>query len=211
MDACADAMLCAAGWPQSGIGAEIIATIMETEAYRAGSTHPEADDHDAARDVTLRLLPPYTLHTAIEDLTGFTWTMEGLDALDDDLFGYRNLAGGVDGRAVTRPQEGPGLTRALVTQRLAEAAAWHIVEQDLMGDGTPTLLTGVTLETAPDDPALEAQLDALVWRLLGTRAEPRLRSALLAMWSEVEAAEDAATAWSAVLTALLRHHLFVST
>ena len=189
----------------------LLAAIMETEAYRAGSTHPDAEDHGAARDVTLRLLPPYTLHTAIEDLTGFTWTMEGLDALDDDLFGYRNLAGGVDGRAVTRPQEGPGLTRALVTQRLAEAAAWHIVEQDLMGDGTPTLLTGVTLETAPDDPALEAQLDALVWRLLGTRAEPRLRSALLAMWSEVEAAEDAATAWSAVLTALLRHPLFVST
>ena len=151
----------------------------------------------APRDVTLRLLPPYTLHTAIEDLTGFTWTMERLDALDDDLFGYRNLAGGVDGRAVTRPQEGPGLTRALVTQRLAEAAAWHIVEQDLMGDGTPTLLTGVTLETAPDDPALEAQLDALVWRLLGTRAEPRLQRTAGDVVGG-RGSKDAATAWSAV-------------
>ena len=53
----------------------LLAAIMETEAYR-GAGRILKPTTTTPWDVTLRLLPPYTLHTAIEDLTGFTWTME---------------------------------------------------------------------------------------------------------------------------------------
>jgi hypothetical protein len=188
----------------------LLAAITETEAYQAGAAHPDADAQAAGRDPTLRLLPPNALHSAVADLTGFRWTQAGLDAMDDDTTGYRNLAGGVDGRAITRPQEGPGLTRALVTQRLAESAAWHVVERDLQGGGTPTLLTGVTLDTPADDPAVAAQLDALCWRMLGERPSASTHDALLALWTATHGEEGPAAAWAAALTALLRHPLFVS-
>ena len=188
----------------------LLAAITETSTYQAGRARSDAGEAAATREPVLRSVPPYTLHTAIQDLTGFRWTMDGLDALDDDLLGYRNLAGGVDGRAVTRPQSGPGTTRALVVQRLAEAAAWHVVARDLEGGGTPELLTGVDLETTATDPALTSQLDALHWHLLAERPTEETRQALIGLWSAVEASEGPATAWAAVLTALLRHPLFES-
>lgn len=189
----------------------LLAAITETEAYAAGGAHPDADDEDAARDPALRLLAPNALSSAVAELTGFSWTADGMDALDDDTTGYRNLAGGVDGRAVTRPQEGPGLTRALVTQRLAESAAWHVVHRDLEAGGTPALLIGVDLQTTATDPALTDALDALCWRMLGQRPSTATQAGLLAIWQGVSEDEGPAAAWAAVLTALLRHPLFVST
>lgn len=184
--------------------------VLATSTYRAGSLDDDATVADADRERTRRLLPPSVLSTMVTDLTGYTMDVDGRDGLDDDLYGFRNLAGGVDGEAVTRAQDTPGLTRELVVQRLAEGAAERVITGDLVEGGGPGLITGVSLETAPTDPAFVAALQALHWRLYATRADDAWLADITALWVTVADGTDPRTAWTAVLVAMLRDPAFGS-
>ncbi|MDG1478900.1 MAG: hypothetical protein P8R54_04880 [Myxococcota bacterium] len=184
----------------------LLAAITDTATYRAGAVTAEAAEHEN----TARLIAPDLLAAAIEDLTGFSWTYDSCDQLDNDAEGYRVLAGGVDGNKVTAPQQDPGLTWALVTERVAQAAADTVVEADLLSGGT-RLLDRVSTDSRPGDDAFTEQLDDLHWRLHAQRLSDAERADQEALWEAVlSISSDPATAWSAVLTAQLRDPEFVS-
>jgi hypothetical protein len=146
------------------------------------------------------MLSPDQLAGTVASLTGFTWTWDGFEQLHNDSYGYRVLAGGVDGVYQTRPQLAPGATWNLVLQRVSQAAAQTAIEQ-----GAP-LLDGVDLDAAPD----EATLSALHWRLYARRADAGWLADAGALWAAVEAGDSAEAAWTSLLSVMLRDPDFVT-
>ena len=188
----------------------LLSAITDTDIYQAGELDDAADEEMRDRENTARLLAPELLAAAVEDLTGFRWTYNSCDQMDNDVEGYRVMAGGVDGNKVNAPQQQPGLTWALVIERLSQAAADHVVETDLLSDAEPLLLDLVTLESRPKDTDFTEQLDALRWRMLAREPSESDRAVQEALWSAVYAFSDPETAWAALLTAQLRDPEFIS-
>lgn len=188
----------------------LVAAVLETPEYRAADPTPDADPDLAERARTTRMLAPDQLATSLEALTGFTWTSESCEQLDNDDQGYRVLAGGADGEDVTRPQQEPGLTWALVVERAAQGAAAHAVTRELVEGQEGPLFQGVTLDDKPGDAAWDAELEELHRRLFA-RAAPERLEADQALWDAVAAEHGPETAWIALVTLLLRDPEFVST
>ncbi len=189
----------------------LLGAILRTEDYRAGGLLAGAGVA-ADRAVTRRMLSPDQLSDALAALTGFHWTHLGVDMMNADTGGgYRVLAGGADGELVRSPQTDPGLTWALTTRRLAEAAAGYAVDNELVAEAEGAgLLRGVTLETPSSDPAFTAQLSALHWRLLARRPTEAWLSSVTALWDVVEDKAGAEQAWVAVLVVLFSDPDFVT-
>lgn len=178
-------------------------SVVDSPEYRAGAVDDE-------RATPSKLVTADLLHDEIEDLTGFRWTAGGgVDLLRSENLGFRTLAGGADGVFVTRSATRPNATLILVQERLAEAAASHVVEHDLGGGGEPRLLALVDGSERPDTDrdALVAQIQALHWRLFGRRvaADGEEVEANLALFSDLLSIDDdPRAAWAGLVTALLR-------
>jgi hypothetical protein len=159
---------------------------------------------DGVTGVPRKVATPDLLRTAVLDLTGFDWTMDGVTLLDHEGYlGITTLAGGIDGSTVTEPATAPNTTTALVQDRLALGAASFVVRQ-----GGP-LLEGIDLEQEPTPEAIAGLYARTLTRKVS--AEDPAVSALLGLWSEVYALEgEPKTAWMAVITALLRDPDFVT-
>jgi len=195
----------ASGWTAR----PLLRAITDTPQYRAGALSSTADADVAARERTVRMLSADQLASAVEDLTGFRWTQNGCDQLANDDYGYRVLAGGVDGEQVTRAQQDPSLTWALVVKRLAQGGAVTAVERELVNGGERRLFNAeVSLHTTPSDPAFAPQLDTLYLRLYARRPTTAESEADAALWTDAAsgagASDPAATAWAALLATLLR-------
>lgn len=187
----------------------LIAAITDTDIYRAGGATAEASEETLAQEQTARMLSPAQLDSILVDLTGFRWTWEGYDLLDNDTWGFRVLGGGVDGVNVSRPQQDPGLTWALVFKRAAQGAAMTVVRDELIEGEPRRLFTAVTLENRPGDPEFTAELESLHRRLVARPADAAWLSEVEALWTAVEAESDAATAWASVVSTALRDPAFV--
>lgn len=182
----------------------LIEAVLQSDPYRAGQPSEGGSERLA------RLLQPGQLHSAVGDLTGFSWWYEGFDQLANDTHGYRVMAGGVNGFHVTQAQSDPSVTHGIVVQRLAEAGAQTVVSHDLVDGLEPRLFGELTLDDRPGDEAFESALLALRWRLHARRASSEELQDLADLWVDIYALSDAQTAWSAVLSALLRDPEFVS-
>lgn len=174
----------------------LMRSIVADPRYRAGAT-------DAQGYVPTKMMTPDLLATAVEGLTGYTWTYGAYDLLRTDDVGYRTLAGGADGYAVTATATSPNATLMLVQERLAEAAAWHVVESE------PTRLFTIDLDETPatDRDAMVAQVQALHLAVFGRRvaADGEEVAANLALWEDLYSVEgDARDAWAGLLSVLLR-------
>ena len=174
----------------------LVRAILDTDDYRAGAAADTSHN-------TARLVMPDQWSTVIEDLTGFKWAWNGFDQLDNDTYGYRVMAGGVDGLQVTRAGTEPTVTGALVLQRLSEAGAGLWVETELGGGSG--VLGAVDASMQPSDPAWSAARDALFWRILARRPDTEDRAAIDALWTAVAEDQGAAEAWAVLISALLRH------
>ncbi len=169
---------------------------------------------EAGGGVPLKRLGPDQLASAVEALTGFRWTYFGLDMMNTDAFGLRILSGGADGLIVSTPASDHATTTVLSQQRLAELAAAYAVENEGVTDpGSRILFQEVAdLSAVPTADALVEQIQALILRIHGRRAEaddPDVEG-LSALWVATEdAAGDPAGAWTVVLSALLRHPDFI--
>lgn len=187
----------------------LLRAITDDPVYRAGQVlDPDLADQERTR----RLLTPDQLASAVQDATGLAWTQDGCDQLANDDVGYRTLAGGVDGLTVVEAQAEAGLTWALVVKRLAQAAAQAAVQRDLVDGqaGEGSLFTARALDLRPGDADFDAELALLRWRLLATR-DVDADAALADLWQDAfDQAGDAATAWTVVLSVLLRDPDFVS-
>ncbi|MFZ5478674.1 MAG: DUF1549 domain-containing protein [Myxococcota bacterium] len=169
----------------------LLRSIVADPRYLAGDT-------DADGYVSRKLASPELLASQVEALTGYRWTRHGYDRMRTDAVGFRTLAGGLDGIAVTAPATSPTATIVLVQERLAEAAAWHAVYEE-----PKRLFAG--FDFADGDAA--AQLAALHLAVLGRRVEPDGEevAALLELLGELREVEpDPRDAWAGVLSALLR-------
>ena len=158
--------------------------------------------------VPLKLVTPSLLASQVEGLTGFRFTADGWDLLGSDQVGFLTLAGGADGAFVTRHARDPNTTLLLVQERLAEAAADHVVSQDRTA-AEPRLFDQVSPDTAvADDPAAAvAQIQSLHARLFGVdvAADGPEVTANLELWADLYAIEGAPDrAWTGLVSALLR-------
>lgn len=183
----------------------LLRAITDTPAYQAGAVTETSLE---AVENTQRLLTPDQWGTLLADLTGFSWTWEGYDQLANDTIGYRMLLGGVDGDSVATPQHLPGLTWAVSTGKLAEAAAAHVAQADLE-DGGSTLLT-VTVDDRPGDAPFTAQLSSLHLRLFAAPPTSDELDDLGSLWSDMAEISDPVTAWTGVLSVMLRDPRMVS-
>ncbi|MFZ5479126.1 MAG: hypothetical protein ACOZNI_20345 [Myxococcota bacterium] len=171
----------------------LLAAITDDATYRAGGVRDGAPDDVVARERTRRMLAPEQLASAVEDLTGFRWASQRWDQMTSDRYGYRVLAGGVDGATVYTPQTVPGLTWEVVTRRLAEGAAAHAVEAGAW----------------PTDPDVAVAARDLHWRLYAERADEAWLGEVEGLWLAVEAEAGEDAAWAAVLAASLRDPRFL--
>ena len=159
-------------------------------------------------------MSPSLLASAVEDLTGYRWTLAGWDQVESDDSGYRVLLGGADGLTVRTPSLIPTVSRSLVIRRLAESAASFVVDHDttvprdertLLGMGTAELS-----DLKPGTLEMTAELDGLHLRLLGRLPGDEERGDLESLWVTVNGQSDAAHAWAAVVGLLLREPDFWS-
>ena len=185
----------------------LFAAVIASDAYRGA---PTEDSRMASR----KLLSSDQLGTVLEDLTGFRFTYYGYDMLQTDTYGLRTLAGGVDGVYSTRPADQPTATMVLVHERLAQAAAAYVVDNDRANPDEAKLFTEVSLAATPDsDPeGFTAQLQLLHLRLFGERIEadgPEME-ANLTLWRDLYAAEGSpSAAWRDLLSTLMRDPAFL--
>ena len=182
----------------------VLAAVTDTPAYRAGALDTD-DPGRLEAELTHRLIAPQLLDTLLQDLTGFSWTLQGFEQLRNDESGYRVLGGGVDGDYVTRAQKVPSLSQVALQERVAEAAAGLAVQRDLAGDAQAPGLVEAGLE----GPALEAHLAQLHWRLLATRPDAERLDGLVELFLDVRDLEDEEQAWKTLLVVLLRDPEFV--
>ncbi len=187
----------------------IVAAVLSSDEYRAGALLDTASSGDEADIQTLRIMSPAQLADSVEALTGFTWTEEGFDQLRNDDLGYRILAGGVDGVAVTRPQRDPAVSQQLVLRRLAEGGGDHVATTDLaLPVDERRLLTLVDSGTTTADTAFAEQLDLLHLRLHGRPATDDALAEEAALFDVVAAADGSTAAWAAIVTLLIRDPAF---
>ncbi len=186
----------------------LLRALTQTPEYRAGGWAEGATVDTAVR--TRRVMQPSQLAAAVEALTGYRWRQEGYDQLSNDEIGFRVLAGGVDGLGVAIADESPSVSRALVVQRLAQAASQYVAEQELGKPASERAL--FTLVAEGDKPGSEgwlAQVELLHLRAWGVRPTATDLEEEVAFAEAVHAgAETEAEAWAAVLELLLRDPRF---
>ncbi len=183
-------------------------SIVTSRAYLARAT---TDATLSGRLATVKTASPAQLAQVMEDLTGYRWTFDGKDGMTTHDLGLPVLSGGVDGTSVTLPSYAPSLGTALVQERLAEAAAWHVVQHDLdpEREGEARLLkyvnTSHTPENAPD--RFTAQIRDLYLNITGLplAIDAEEPAQLIALWKQLYSVDASpAGAWAGVVSAVLR-------
>jgi hypothetical protein len=140
----------------------------------------------------LKTVRPEQYARTVEDLTGFRWWALAdnvgcadpskpdvdrfgtqcwgeVDLSDSDVFGYRAMAGGVDGKVILAPTRTVTPTKTLVMAQLAENAAGFVVDRDL-ATGTPPGERKLLLQVDGNElteSTIRAQIAWLHARILG--------------------------------------------
>ncbi len=184
---------------------ELVRSVVLSEDYRAEVPS------DPERISGLRKLSPAQLAGVIEGITGYRWRFDGRDGLTRHDLGLPALFGGVDGAYISTPSYEPGLSVALIQERLAQSAAWDVATYDLDPgrSGEARMLKFVTAADSPESSpeAFEAQIRYLYLAATGLELgedapEPE---ELVALWKYVYSVEGSEiAAWAAVLSGVLR-------
>jgi len=195
----------------------LIRSILETSAYQAVALDEAlATDSLHSLEITTRMMGPALFGAVVEDTFGYAWTYAGFDQLGADgsqngeRLGYRTLMGGVNGDTLTRAQSMPGLTWAITVKRVAQVAGAHAAIADLETSDGPGVLTLVTAETLPEDPAFVAQLEATHMRMFATAPTEEWLEAVSLLWTDMAEVSDPVTAWGGVLSVMIRDPRFLT-
>jgi len=190
-------------------GTDLLMEIIRTPEYRAGSLSPEATAEDYEREKTARQLSPSQLASSIAELTGFEWTWQGYDQLDNDTIGYRILAGGVNGWSVTGISDSPGFSFSLVLRRLSEAAGSWVVSEGI-GEDSAGLLSYVDGETDSASSEFTEQVVMLHRAFHGFTPDPELIELDRDLWNTINSQDGPSSAWAGLISALIRDPSFWS-
>ena len=175
----------------------LLNAITETEEYQAAEHLEGAEPHHIERVANARILSPSQLASSVEQLTGYTWWYEGYAQLDNDTWGYRVLAGGVNPPYVNEVSADHTVTRDLVIKRLAQAAGRYAVDNDVI-DGN--LVAG--------EAEFEEALASLHRRMYAVEPEAAWRSEITTLWQEIAALSDGEQAWASVVSVMIRDPAF---
>ena len=172
----------------------------------------------APGDAPLQSVRPEAYAAIVEDLTGFRWLIEPVDGncaptcwdtVDlgtSDKWGYRAMAGGVDGFQVLHPTHTPTPNKVLVTQRMAAEAAAFVVGSDFSLPAAQRRLLTAVEPTDTDADAVRAQLDAMYAQALGPGAYDAvdLDEAVGLFTDALARSGDPAHAWTLSISLLLQ-------
>ena len=192
----------------------LAASIVTSPAFLAKSASPESFEDSIPG---IQVIRPEQLQRLYSSLLGFNFVIGltnggnggapygNFNAMTDDSFGFRAMAGGVDGYRVTFPTHTATPVRLLVMALMADEAASAAVEHDLLSTETPRLLTGVTIETT-DEGLLRLQLKKLHLQILGESVDVNSSEIddSLALFLEIESSSDIETAWKVLLSAFFQ-------
>lgn len=192
----------------------LVKAIVLSDGFRARAARSGSP---AAALVGRKTTRPEQLGRLVADLTGFTWTalprpnnpdIGEVPLLQSDRFGYRAMAGGVEGVQITEPSFAYSPTRSLVLQTLAAEAAAHVVAADLAVPKASRRLLAAIEPADTEAPAVRDQIAALHARVLAETVDPRGPEvdAGLALFTAGlgPRRSDTARAWTLVLAALLQ-------
>lgn len=173
----------------------LVKSILFDPAYRGAKARSELGG-DPEPTVS-KLVPPETLASAIEALTGYRARIQGRDAVGLD-FALRSVSGSSE----RGPARTPSAGYVLVQRRIAEAAAQSVVGGGGASSPIGEILAGLNRTAAPDQAAIAALHRAIFGRDLasGSEDEKALVSLVLGVAEETG---DPREAWVALVTALL--------
>jgi hypothetical protein len=182
--------------------------------------------------VGMRPLRPEQLARTIEASTGFRWWVnpdlprcenggnEGsscwgkVDLMTSDLFGFRAMAGGVNGFQITVPTHTFTPPRELVTERFVAEAAGYAVARDFETlNAADRRLFHFVDESTTDPDAVRAQIAWLYVPTQTRRLDPDDAEvgAIYDLWlAKLERSGSARDAWALALTALFLDPLAVT-
>ena len=167
--------------------------------------------------VQRKMLRPEQYASTVEALTGYRMTYFDYDLLQSDLIGVRTLAGGIDGVSVTTPAAQPSVTTVLVQERIAEGAAWTVVEADqsaVLAGGEPRLFQHIdwteTMES--DGETIRLQIADLHRQILNQEPSDAAEDFGLSeqLWEDLfDLTGRTDSAWAGLVSALLRDPEFL--
>ena len=183
-------------------------SIVNDPSYRVAF---HADDSTDSALAGLKMVSPTQLASIMEDLTGYRWTFGGRDGMTTHDLGLPVLAGGIDSDLVTTPSHNPSVGMVFIQERLAQAAAWNVANEDLATDrqDSARLLKFVNIEDTPESnpDAFEAQIRHLYLAITGVPLPPEAPepAALTVLWKQVYSVDASSTAaWASVTSVVLR-------
>ncbi len=190
---------------------EALRAILEQPTYRAGGLSADASDHLLDHTTTRRLLGGPQLRRSLEAVAGLHWERDGAVELDNDYSGYRVMAGGMDGEAVSEPLQAPGTTYVAVTRRAAQAAARTWLDAHLDGSRPSAAFADCSPVSTPDDTCFRELLATLAWQLHAVHAsDARLDAWTTLWWAAHDLSADPTEAHAVVLSAMLRDPAFLT-
>ncbi|TVQ92516.1 MAG: DUF1585 domain-containing protein [Deltaproteobacteria bacterium] len=200
---------------------EMVRSIVTSRPYRA----ERADAPELQHLPVLKTVTPAQLEGIIAAKTGYRWTIRGRPVLARNIGGVGVLAGGTDGDYVTAPNYDPSVGLALVQERLAQAAGWHVASHDLARDRAedPILLRYVSRDDRPEThrDAFKAQIEQLYFEVLGVPLDAPLDDdgepieapeveELIAMWKQLYSLDARPeSAWAGVVSVVLRDPMLI--
>jgi hypothetical protein len=164
---------------------------------------------------------PEQLGRMVEALTGFQWTQSvdgpectlldlncygDVELTTDDVYGFRAMAGGVDGASVLVPVHHPTPVQQLALTALAEDAAGFLMRTELDLPAADRRLLRLVEADTTDEIAIRAQLADLHLTVLSEVVDPAGAEvdATWQLWQAVHARSTPRRAWTATLAALLQ-------
>lgn len=204
----------------SGMSAKALAkAVVMSDAFRSAYA---LSDEGADALVGLKKMRPSQLARSVAALTGYHFAttlpieivkgagkVGDVDLMGDSFFGFKVLAGGIDGNSVTRPSHTWNATVALTVANLAARAADAVVDSDFaQAMAQKRRLLRSVEPSDSDESALRAQLAELETRFYGEAADPQSESvtSALELLRAASAANggDGARAWKLTLSAMLQ-------
>jgi len=176
----------------------------------------------------LQIIRPEQYARFLEDLTGFVWEINGdrptcenlgncwgdVDLSTSDAFGFRSMAGGIDGYFVTSPTHTATPVRTLFTSTVSKEAGAFVVEADFAeSEHSERRLLGLIDQDEFDEDSVRAQLQQLHLRILGedVAVDSESIDESYALWEALREITvgpfpngDIPRTWSLVISAMLR-------
>jgi hypothetical protein len=188
--------------------------IVLSDAFRTAS---HGDPMRAESVVGYQKVRPQQYARTLEDLTGYRWAYDSaaappralwprvgpIDALDDDVAGFRVLLGGIDSFYVTAPVHTMTATAALAVREAALRAAAAVVAHDAAAPAGERRLLAAAEPADIGEASLRAQLAHLHARIFGVLRGADVEPELELFRESLGESGDPLRAWTIVLGAML--------